>query len=386
MADVTVNTDIDTFLQSADKAAARTSLELGATDTVEFGGFVPPTGTTAEIDALFSSSLATPDAIYFDRDKKIQWQALTSSTRQEVSGRTVSDGYSVYVDSENGDDAIGAINDQRYPFLTIKSALNALDSENFGNQWTVYIGPGLYDEIDVFGDFVNSANRKITIVCAPSVFFASSLAGTVFENGSGYCKFGGILGYPEILGTNKAQLYLGDGLSDIDGGIARFEIGRITVSDASYVSLIKITDDRAKIVTLTVTLTAGSVASNFALIEAAGGSRVLVKVPYMLAQGDGTCILKLEGSSHGTLQDSTCQKTSLARLVDANSILVLKSCVQNVPAFPPVTAPSVLADVATSNVFAWGVSVASKVVDADITLDTTFGSLVIDADSIKVLR
>ena len=37
---------------TATASVARTNLELGAADTVEFGGFVPPSGTTAEIDAI----------------------------------------------------------------------------------------------------------------------------------------------------------------------------------------------------------------------------------------------------------------------------------------------------------------------------------------------
>ena len=37
---------------TATASVARTNLELGAADTVEFGGFVPPSGTTSEIDAV----------------------------------------------------------------------------------------------------------------------------------------------------------------------------------------------------------------------------------------------------------------------------------------------------------------------------------------------
>jgi hypothetical protein len=70
---------------TATASVARTNLELGETDTVEFGTVIPPTGTTAEIDAVFSGSHAVPDAIYFDRDTKQLWQALTNSTRQLVS-------------------------------------------------------------------------------------------------------------------------------------------------------------------------------------------------------------------------------------------------------------------------------------------------------------
>lgn len=85
MPDLIVSTDIDTLLSSASATAARTNLGLGATDTVEFGGLVPPTGTTAEIAAIFASSLATPYAVYYDREAGVQWQALTSSTGQIIS-------------------------------------------------------------------------------------------------------------------------------------------------------------------------------------------------------------------------------------------------------------------------------------------------------------
>ena len=37
---------------TATASVARTNLELGAADTVEFGGFIPPSGTTAEIDLV----------------------------------------------------------------------------------------------------------------------------------------------------------------------------------------------------------------------------------------------------------------------------------------------------------------------------------------------
>ena len=88
---------------TATASVARTNLELGAADTVEFGGFVPPSGTTAEIAAIFASSLATPDAVYYDREAGVQWQALTSSTGQIVSPTppvsSIIDGATTQVDS-----------------------------------------------------------------------------------------------------------------------------------------------------------------------------------------------------------------------------------------------------------------------------------------------
>jgi len=42
---------------TATASVARTNLELGAADTVEFGGFVPPSGTTAEIDTVTNATV-----------------------------------------------------------------------------------------------------------------------------------------------------------------------------------------------------------------------------------------------------------------------------------------------------------------------------------------
>ena len=79
------NAPVGTPPTPTEQTQLRTSFGLGAADTVEFGGFVPPTGTTAEIAAIFASSLATPDAVYYDREAGVQWQALTSSTGQIIS-------------------------------------------------------------------------------------------------------------------------------------------------------------------------------------------------------------------------------------------------------------------------------------------------------------
>lgn len=67
------------------KTQLRASIGLGASDIVEFGAFVPPSGTTAEIAAVFANSLAVPDAVYYDREASVQWQALTSSTGQIIN-------------------------------------------------------------------------------------------------------------------------------------------------------------------------------------------------------------------------------------------------------------------------------------------------------------
>ena len=97
------NSPVGTPPTPTEQTQLRTSFGLGAADTVEFGGLVPPTGTTAEIAAIFASSLATPDAVYYDREAGVQWQALTSSTGQIVSPTTpvssIIDGATTQVDS-----------------------------------------------------------------------------------------------------------------------------------------------------------------------------------------------------------------------------------------------------------------------------------------------
>jgi len=57
MPDLIVSSDIDALLSSATSSLARTNLGLGSTDTVEFGAFIPPSGTTAEIDAVTTAEI-----------------------------------------------------------------------------------------------------------------------------------------------------------------------------------------------------------------------------------------------------------------------------------------------------------------------------------------
>ena len=52
---------------TATASVARTNLGLGAADTVEFGAFIPPSGTTAEIDAV---TTATVGQVMVDTDTK----------------------------------------------------------------------------------------------------------------------------------------------------------------------------------------------------------------------------------------------------------------------------------------------------------------------------
>lgn len=65
-----------------EKTQMRTALGIGASDTVEFGGFVPPSGTTAEIDAI---SDAVAGQVILNTDTKQMVRFLTASTYEAFS-------------------------------------------------------------------------------------------------------------------------------------------------------------------------------------------------------------------------------------------------------------------------------------------------------------
>ena len=77
MPDLIVSTDIDTLLSSASTTVARTNLGLGAADTVEFGSFIPPSGTTAEIDFVTDADVGSV-MIDSQRNRSVIFDAVNS--------------------------------------------------------------------------------------------------------------------------------------------------------------------------------------------------------------------------------------------------------------------------------------------------------------------
>ena len=146
MADLPVSTDIDAFMGSADKAAARTSLELGSTDTVEFGAFIPPAGTTAEIDAV---TTATVGQVMLDTDKNRNVVFITASTYEEIGA--VQFNNEIHI-SKNGSDTRTGLSpyDVQNPFLTFVAAIAAASTGD-----VIIVHAGNYDAegaVDVADD------------------------------------------------------------------------------------------------------------------------------------------------------------------------------------------------------------------------------------------
>ena len=68
---------------ATEKAQLRTSFGLGSTDTVEFGGLIPPSGTTAEINSI---TTATIGQVIIDTDRSLSVRFTGASTYEDIVG------------------------------------------------------------------------------------------------------------------------------------------------------------------------------------------------------------------------------------------------------------------------------------------------------------
>jgi len=142
MPDLIVSSDIDTLLSSATNNAARTNLELGSTDTVEFGALETsqlnfPNLSTAELNAVTD---AIEGDTYFDSDRgqfvrftgAASYEVITSRIKHTTDSvspvSTVTLANSGFVDS-------GLLNAEANPFTPLSSVLiqtgaSAIDGSN----------------------------------------------------------------------------------------------------------------------------------------------------------------------------------------------------------------------------------------------------------------
>ena len=81
------NAPVGTPPTPTEKTQLRTSFGLGATDTVEFGGFVPPAGTTAEIDAV---TTATVGQVMINSDTNQQVRFTGAAIYEKIASRSYS--------------------------------------------------------------------------------------------------------------------------------------------------------------------------------------------------------------------------------------------------------------------------------------------------------
>ena len=209
MPDLTVSTAVDNLMASDDQAGIRTSAGLGTADTVEFGGLIPPTGTTAEIAALFAGSLATPDAIYFDREASVQWQALTSSTGQIISPTTP-------VSSIISGDATQVDSTTAVPFsaTSIDFDLNTLE-----------VGENAQFELEIYFQIGHSsANFPLT-----TLFMDVGVRSEIGNLGSGFPNFPATLDIDGSLASTGPSNFVALDSTSVMGGF-----GTDKINGASY--------------------------------------------------------------------------------------------------------------------------------------------------------
>ena len=165
------NAPVGTPPTPTEQAQLRTSFGLGAADTVEFGGFVPQSGTTAEIDAITTATVGQV-MIDTDRNRSVRF---TGAATYDVIGYTSSSTY--YVDPQSGDNSTGAVGG--LPFLTINGALTQAVADG-ASPIIVQCLSGFYSEVDALNNISTFASVSIKFDVG-SVYFNGSMTGPLFD-------------------------------------------------------------------------------------------------------------------------------------------------------------------------------------------------------------
>jgi hypothetical protein len=134
---------------TATASVARTNLELGAADTVEFGGFVPPAGTTAEIDAV-ANAVAGQVMINSDSGQLVRFTgpatygAITTAATYTKDSNAPSSTVTLLT---SGFLEAGLVNQEANPFVpvttvSIKTGGSDIDGENSTNSSSYFYHDG----------------------------------------------------------------------------------------------------------------------------------------------------------------------------------------------------------------------------------------------------
>jgi len=239
MPDLIVSSDIDTLLSSASTTVARTNLGLGAADTVEFGAIVPPSGTTAEIDAV---TTATVGQVMVDTDRNRHVRFTGTSAYADVNPLAFSN--NLFVATSGTDNRTGlSVYDANLPFLTLQAAHDAASEGD-----TIFVMAGTYA-----GGLITTKSIKIHLYAGAlsNGTVSNSVSGKVVElHGAG--RIGSVVaGGGEILCRvnvwSQAQVSNGGILRLRDSYISGFAAnGIVNVTDTAPASTLDIRNCRIK--------------------------------------------------------------------------------------------------------------------------------------------
>jgi hypothetical protein len=370
MPDLIVSSDIDTLLQSATNNAARTNLELGETDTVEFGAFIPPAGTTAEIDSITD---AVVGQVIFDTDRNVQVR-FTAPAVYEISGSLgVLEVY--LVNPTTGDDATGSGGGS--PFKTIGGAFVQAIADDQA-QSVIQCQAGIYSPSSATYPQTYTADTASASIF--SVVFDNGCIlsgdGTFLNNTSGDLQIKTIDGE---LGFNpQSNLTIYNGVAPVTGSKTLYIKIRMLreVLSANGNDIIIGTGGR-------IVVDAGSMIAPSALLFSSIPRIFKVTAGEMVIQnleidaglsgfGEKGYLVKVEAGARAILNRCRCNNFSLAHQTATNSFVLLEDCLHSSTRSSDT---AVKADVAGTDLYVKGGNFSSGAVAANSNLITTFGSL-----------
>jgi len=362
------NAPVGTPPTPTEQAQLRTSFGLGAADTVEFGGFVPQSGTTAEIDAITTATVGQV-MIDTDRNRSVRF---TGAATYDVIGYTSSSTY--YVDPQSGDNSTGAVGG--LPFLTINGALTQAVADG-ASPIIVQCLSGFYSEVDALNNISTFASVSIKFDVG-SVYYNGSMTGPLFDT---------------TTATLSSLNYIGGQLTWNLGHYGFFK----GAASASLTILEIETVPSAPTVGPMFEVTGGQVSvkvnglayynlSTQPIIEASGDAKVTcvglnayykfnvaVAIP-PATKLSGTATLKLTNAS--VENGGLCEITS-----DTACKLIIRDCNCSDGPFPsPALTVKAPATSTNPKAFALGVN-AVPAAATDITVDVTFGQFIVDASA-----
>lgn len=374
-----VSTDVDNFMQSADNAGMRTALELGASDTVEFGAFIPPAGTTAEIDAVTG---ATVGQVMVDTDKKTQVRFTSASTYENIGASPVPDVY--LVNPVTGDDVGGG---GATPFRTIGGAIDQaiVDAPL---QAIIQCQTGVYSVNDAtypqayVASTASLANFYITFDEGAVV----TGSGTLIDNTAGnlsLLSIGGNMG----IATTSGSVTLYNGAGPSTGSQALYISFRalVTATSNSFNDIVICTGGR-------IIIDAGSFYSPTSIKATTNPRMFLVTGGELVVQNleidcggsllaEKGYVVKVETGARAILLRCRCNEFSLAHQTATDSFVLLEDCLHSSTRASDV---AVKADIAATNLYLKGGNFSKAAAGSNTALVTTFGTFTVSNPSVLI--
>lgn len=363
------NSPVGTPPTPTEQTQLRTSFGLGAADTVEFGGLVPPSGTTAEIDAV---TTATIGQVMIDTDRNVQARFTAPAVYEIIGSLGVPEVY--LVNPTTGDDATGSGGGT--PFKTIGAAfVQAIADAQ--EQSVIHCQAGYYNPSDATYPQTYTANTVSSVVWSV-IFDAGCIltgSGTLINNTSGDLQIstiGGDLGFNP---TGVCTIYNGSGpaagsktlyikfrtlgsITSTNGDDIVIGTGGRIVVDAG--SMIAPSALAFSAIPRMFQVTAGEmVIDNF---EVDAGASGISEKGY---------VVKVEAGARAILNRCRCNNFSLAHQTATNSFVLLEDCLHSSTRAGDT---AVKAGVAATDIYVKGGNFSSNAVAANSNVITTFGS------------